>query len=73
MAKTSVEILRSVISHVLQEQPEPHHFHFNEALFKPFEQLLCRENCDSDLQDQVFALSNESRSFNFIAGYVTRL
>jgi len=31
VAKTSVEILRSIISHVLQEQPEPRHFHFNEA------------------------------------------
>lgn len=53
VAKTSVEILRSIISHVLQEQPEPRHFHFNEALFKPFEHLLCRESCDADLQDQV--------------------
>lgn len=53
IAKTSVEILRSIISHVLQEQPEPRHFHFNEALFKPFEHLLCRENFDADLQDQV--------------------
>merc|ERR1740128_525833 len=53
IAKTSVEILRSIISHVLQEQPEPRHFHFNEALFKPFENLLSRETCDGDLQDQV--------------------
>lgn len=55
VAKTSVEILRSVISHVLQEQPEPRHFHFNEALFKPFEHLLCRQNCDPDLLDQVMS------------------
>lgn len=53
IAKASVEILRSIISHVLQEQPEPRHFHFNEALFKPFEHILCRENVDADLQDQV--------------------
>ena len=53
IAKTSVEILRSIISHVLQEQPEPRYFHFNEALFKPFENLLSRETYDSDLQDQV--------------------
>ena len=55
MAKTAVEILRSVISHVLQEQPEPRHFHFNEALFKPLEHLLCRAECDPDLQDRVMA------------------
>ncbi|XP_046456568.1 brefeldin A-inhibited guanine nucleotide-exchange protein 3-like isoform X3 [Daphnia pulex] len=55
IAKTSVEILRSIISHVLQEQPEPLHFHFNEALFKPFEHVLCRENLDPDLQDQVMS------------------
>jgi brefeldin A-inhibited guanine nucleotide-exchange protein 3 len=55
IAKTSVEILRSIISHVLQEQPEPLHFHFNETLFKPFEHVLCRENLDPDLQDQVMS------------------
>lgn len=55
IAKTSVEILRSIISHVLQEQPEPLHFHFNEALFKPFEHVLCRENLNPDLQDQVMS------------------
>ena len=56
IAKSSVEILRSVISHVLQEQPEPRHFHFNEALFKPYENLLCLDMCcDPDLQDQVMS------------------
>ncbi len=54
IGKASVEILRSVISHVLQEQPEPRHFHFNEALFKPYENLLCFDLCyDADIQDQV--------------------
>lgn len=28
-------------------------FHFNEALCKPFENLLCLELCDGDIQDQV--------------------
>lgn len=58
VAKTAVEILRSVISHVLQEQPEPRHFHFNEALFKPFEHLVCRpqdQGYDPDLQDRVMS------------------
>lgn len=38
---------------LLNEQMELPHFHFNEALFKPFENLLCLELCDSDVQDQV--------------------
>ena len=33
-----------------EEQP---HSHFNESLCKPFENLLCLELCDGDVQDQV--------------------
>lgn len=35
---------------LLNEQIELPHFHFNEALLKPFENLLCLELCDSDVQ-----------------------
>lgn len=31
------------------------HFHFNEALLKPFENLLSMETCDIDVQDQIVA------------------
>lgn len=35
------------------EQSELPHFHFNEALLKPFENILNMQNCDSDVQDQI--------------------
>lgn len=38
---------------LLNENTELEHFHFNEALFKPFENLLCLELCETDIQDQV--------------------
>lgn len=37
------------------EQSELAHFHFNEALLKPFENLLSMETCDIDVQDQIVA------------------
>lgn len=37
------------------EQSELPHFHFNEALLKPFENLLSMESCDIDVQDQIVA------------------
>lgn len=37
------------------EQTELAHFHFNEALLKPFENLLSMETCDIDVQDQIVA------------------
>ena len=37
----------------LQNTSELPYFHFNEALFKPFENLICLELCDSDVQDQI--------------------
>lgn len=35
------------------EQSELPHFHFNEALLKPFENILNMHDCDSDVQDQI--------------------
>lgn len=49
----SVICIHDAITALLNEQTELPHFHFNEALFKPFEILLCLELCDSDIQDQV--------------------
>ena len=69
VAKTAVETLRRVISHVLQEQAEPRHFHFNEALFKPYENLLCLEMCDTHLHDQVIHFI--SFNFTFPKGFAT--
>lgn len=40
---------------LLVEQTELPHFHFNEALLKPFENLLNTKNCDIDVKDQIVA------------------
>ena len=36
-----------------QNTTEHPFFHFNEALFKPFENLVCLELADVDVQDQI--------------------
>lgn len=41
------------------EQTELPHFHFNEALLKPFENILNMQNCDTDVQDQIITCCME--------------
>ncbi|KAL1122023.1 hypothetical protein AAG570_003429 [Ranatra chinensis] len=53
VAKLAVTCIHDVMTTLLNEHSELPHFHFNEALFKPFENLLCLELCDTDIQDQV--------------------
>lgn len=53
ISKKAVQCIHDSMTALLNEQVELAHFHFNEALFKPFENLLCLELCDSDVQDQV--------------------
>lgn len=53
ISKKAVKHIHDTINAVLNEQSELPHFHVNEALFKPFENLLCLELCDSDVQDQI--------------------
>jgi brefeldin A-inhibited guanine nucleotide-exchange protein 3 len=53
ISKKAVACIHDTVTAVLNEQAELPHFHFNEALFKPFENLLCLELCDADVQDQV--------------------
>lgn len=53
IAKLAVTSIHDVMTTLLNENSELPHFHFNEALFKPFENLLCLELCDSDIQDLV--------------------
>jgi brefeldin A-inhibited guanine nucleotide-exchange protein 3 len=53
VSKKAVAYIHDTVTAVLNEQAELPHFHFNEALFKPFENLLCLELCDVDVQDQV--------------------
>lgn len=53
ISKKAVACIHDSMAALLNDQLELPHFHFNEALFKPFENLLCLELCDSDVQDQV--------------------
>lgn len=56
ISKKAVACIHDSMAALLNDQFELPHFHFNEALFKPFENLLCLELCDSDVQDQVRTL-----------------
>ncbi|XP_024942475.1 brefeldin A-inhibited guanine nucleotide-exchange protein 3 isoform X2 [Cephus cinctus] len=53
ISKKAVQCIHDSVAALLNEQIELPHFHFNEALFKPFENLLCLELCDGDVQDQI--------------------
>lgn len=55
VSKKAIAAIHDVITCVLNDQSELPHFHFNEALFKPFENLLCLEICDQDVLDQIVA------------------
>lgn len=50
ISKKAVTCIHDAVTALLNEQAELPHFHFNEALIKPFENLLCLEICDSDVQ-----------------------
>ncbi|BES88159.1 Domain of unknown function (DUF1981) [Nesidiocoris tenuis] len=53
ISKMAVTCIHDIMTTLLNENSELEHFHFNEALFKPFENLLCLELCETDVQDQV--------------------
>ncbi|XP_054267407.1 brefeldin A-inhibited guanine nucleotide-exchange protein 3-like [Macrosteles quadrilineatus] len=53
ISKIAVSSIHDTVTALLNEQNELPYFHFNEALFKPFENLLCLELCDADVQDQI--------------------
>jgi brefeldin A-inhibited guanine nucleotide-exchange protein 3 len=53
ISKKAVQCIHDAVTALLNEQAELPHFHFNEALIKPFENLLCLELCDMDVQDQI--------------------
>lgn len=50
ISKRAIEYIQDIITALLVEQSELPHFHFNEALLKPFENLLSMETCDIDVQ-----------------------
>ncbi|GFT42290.1 brefeldin A-inhibited guanine nucleotide-exchange protein 3 [Nephila pilipes] len=53
ISKKGVSTIHDIVSALLSSNSELPHFHFNEALFKPFENLLCLELCDIDVQEQI--------------------
>uniref|UniRef100_A0A182PX17 SEC7 domain-containing protein n=1 Tax=Anopheles epiroticus TaxID=199890 RepID=A0A182PX17_9DIPT len=55
ISKRAIEYIHDIITALLVEQTELPHFHFNEALLKPFENLLSMDSCDIDVQDQIVA------------------
>lgn len=55
IAKKSISTLHDIINVILSLHNELPHFHFNEALFKPFENLLLLELCDTDVQELIIS------------------
>ncbi|XP_075050399.1 brefeldin A-inhibited guanine nucleotide-exchange protein 3-like [Mixophyes fleayi] len=53
VSKKAVSFIHDIMTEVLTDWDEPLHFHFNEALFRPFERIMQLELCDEDVQDQV--------------------
>ncbi|CAG2100991.1 unnamed protein product [Medioppia subpectinata] len=55
VAKKSISTIHDIINVFLSTHNELPHFHFNEALFKPFENLLLLELCDTDVQELIIS------------------
>nr|XP_016850508.1 PREDICTED: brefeldin A-inhibited guanine nucleotide-exchange protein 3 isoform X2 [Anolis carolinensis] len=53
VSRKAVSFIHDILTEVLMDWNEPPHFHFNEALFRPFERIMQLELCDEDVQDQV--------------------
>jgi brefeldin A-inhibited guanine nucleotide-exchange protein 3 len=53
ISKRSIQYIHDIIISMLAVNELPH-FHFNEAILKPFENLLNIETLDFDVQDQIF-------------------
>lgn len=52
VSRKAVSFIHDILTEVLMDWNEPSHFHFNEALFRPFERIMQLELCDEDVQDQ---------------------
>nr|XP_020634295.1 brefeldin A-inhibited guanine nucleotide-exchange protein 3 isoform X2 [Pogona vitticeps] len=53
VSRKAVSFIHDILTEILTDWNEPLHFHFNEALFRPFERIMQLELCDEDVQDQV--------------------
>ncbi|XP_057198510.1 brefeldin A-inhibited guanine nucleotide-exchange protein 3 isoform X2 [Triplophysa rosa] len=59
VSQKAVSFIHDVLMEVLSSWGELPHFHFNEALFRPFEHIMQLELCDEDVQDQVITSIGE--------------
>ncbi|KAI0235880.1 Brefeldin A-inhibited guanine nucleotide-exchange protein 3 [Lamellibrachia satsuma] len=59
ISKKAVNCMHEVATALLSGWGEPAYWRFNEALCKPFENLLCLDMCDGDIQDQVICSIGE--------------
>uniref|UniRef100_A0A8D0HA53 ARFGEF family member 3 n=1 Tax=Sphenodon punctatus TaxID=8508 RepID=A0A8D0HA53_SPHPU len=59
VSRKAVSFIHDILTEVLTDWNEPPHFHFNEALFRPFERIMQLELCDEDVQDQVITSIGE--------------
>ncbi|XP_026882265.2 brefeldin A-inhibited guanine nucleotide-exchange protein 3 isoform X2 [Electrophorus electricus] len=59
VSQKAVSFIHDVLVEVLTSWAELAHFHFNEALFRPFEHIMQLELCDEDVQDQVITSIGE--------------
>ncbi|XP_014734550.1 PREDICTED: brefeldin A-inhibited guanine nucleotide-exchange protein 3 isoform X5 [Sturnus vulgaris] len=59
VSQKAVSFIHDILTEVLMDWSEPSHFHFNEALFRPFERIMQLELCDEDVQDQVITSIGE--------------
>lgn len=59
ISKRAIEYIHDVIIALLVEQSELPHFHYNEALLKPFENIISMQNCDPDVQDLIITCCME--------------
>ncbi|XP_077080176.1 brefeldin A-inhibited guanine nucleotide-exchange protein 3 isoform X2 [Siphateles boraxobius] len=59
VSQKAVSFIHDVLMEVLISWAELPHFHFNEALFRPFEHIMQLELCDEDVQDQVITSIGE--------------
>ncbi|NWQ96290.1 BIG3 protein, partial [Burhinus bistriatus] len=49
VSRKAVSFIHDILIEVLMDWNEPSHFHFNEALFRPFERIMQLELCDEDV------------------------
>lgn len=65
VSRKAVKHLHDAINAALSEHSDLPYFHITEALFKPFENLLCLELCEPDIQDQIVGCVCEFVEANF--------